>query len=245
MTGQQTHLPTFGLNHPKNYFGVPIAIAAEGDTGGLIMGHLVKRQLGTVRRGATELGLVNDDLELTALGTEVSEFAADEYGSHEAALDQFGEWKRKQTRFIDLNNGEWGVMAAQTLQAYEPATRIASVLQAGQGGLPLPEFIARAGKQDPTVAEMFLDPEVCEELEPLSDIDPFNPVLEEREAYRSTAICQLKAVLFHCGLLTEPGSDSGTLVPAADVWELDTETGCVPVVMEAADGERATEEGDA
>ena len=233
MTRDTEGLPTFGLNHPKNYFGVPSAMQADGDTAFLIRDHLVKRQFGTVRRGAQELGLVTRDRELTALGHEVAEFAADQYGGHLAALEQFEGWKRKQTRFIDLNDGEWRAMAGRVLQEYEPAVAIAGVLNGAHGELTLPEFIARAGQETPEVARMFLAPDVVDDLGPLDDIDPYTPVLEERDAYRSTAVCQLKGVLFHCGLLTAPGTDSGTLLPPADVWELDHETGCVPVVLDA------------
>jgi hypothetical protein len=233
---------TFGLNHPKNYFGLPAAIAAEGDTGGLVMGHLVSRQFGVVRRGAAELGLVDADLGLTSLGEDVAAFGVDQYGSHEATLTQFKSWQRTQTRFIDLNDGEWGQMAARVLQCYEPAVRIASVLNSATGELTLPEFVAHAGRADPTVAEWFLAESLRDSVD-VSALDALDTRLEPARAYRSTAVCQLKGVLYHCGVLTHAGASSDTLVPETDVWALDTQTGCVPTVLAGAPADRAVVEG--
>jgi hypothetical protein len=227
----QSSLPTFGLNHAKNYFGVPSAIEAPGDTGGLIMGHLVRHQFGTVRRGATELGLITENLDVTPLGDEVAEFAKRRYGSHTDALEQFRAWKGTHTRFVDLDEGAWRVLAAQVMHEYDPARRVADVLRHSSGSQSLPEFIALAGEHDTRVAELFLSQANIDQFRPLSKLDSTDPRLDDRSAYRSTAVCQLKGVLYHCGVLTELGSDSGTLVPAADMWALDTTTGCVPITL--------------
>ena len=238
----QSSLPTFGLNHAKNYFGVPSAIAAEGDTGGLIMGHLVQRQFGTVKRGAIELGLITPELTLTPLGSDVAGFAEHQYGSQIEALEQFREWKGTHTRFVNLDDGVWRGVAAQVMHEYTPAQQVTTVLAELEGSVTLPEFIAAAGRAEPPVARLFLNEDVIPTLPPLDALDASDERLDKRTAYRSTAVCQLKSVLYHCGILTELGTDSGTLVPAADIWDLDTGTGCVPIALEGV-GETDLSEG--
>lgn len=245
MTTSGGELPTFGLNHPKNYFGVPIALAADGDTGGLVMGHLVKTRFGVVRRGATELGLVTDDFELTPLGEEVAEFAVDTYGDHEAALAQFRSWKGTQTRFIELNLGEWGPMAARTIASYEPASRITRVLVDRNDAATLPEFITDAAEEDRRVVEMFVKEEAVHDLEPLDGLTSTHPTLADPSTYRSKAVSHFKSVLYHCGVLTAGGRDSTSLDPTSDEWRLDTETGCVSIVLGQCEsnGGRGSTEG--
>lgn len=117
---------SFGLNHPKNYLAYPLALYHGGDTERM----LAKRVVGAVddaRRGAAFLGLVEerpDRIDLTPLGEEVVRFALERYGSVDAALRAFEDWRGSRTRFCEVAP-EWGLLTRRVIWAY-PATASAS-----------------------------------------------------------------------------------------------------------------------
>jgi hypothetical protein len=115
---------SFGLNHPKNYLGVALAVFHEGATETVIADRVVGA-VEDAARGAAFLGLVEDaptGRSLTPLGREVVRFALDEYGSVDAALDAFADWKGSPRRFCELAP-RWGLLARRVLWAY-PATQL-------------------------------------------------------------------------------------------------------------------------
>jgi hypothetical protein len=100
---------SFGLNHPKNYLAYPLAVSHPDDTA-TVLAEKVVRAVDDARRGAAFLDLIEeapDRIRLTPLGREVVRFAVGEYGSVDAALDAFDEWKRSCRRFYDLAP-RWG-----------------------------------------------------------------------------------------------------------------------------------------
>lgn len=79
---------SFGLNHPKNYLGYPLAHYADGSTEELMRTNKIVREVESARRGAAFLNLVDErpnGVRLTPLGREVVRFALDRYGSVETA----------------------------------------------------------------------------------------------------------------------------------------------------------------
>jgi len=116
---------SFGLNHPKNYLGYPLAHYADGDTDQLLREYKVVGAVEDARRGAAFLDLVEEKpnrVELTPLGREVVRFARNRHGSVEAGLAEFENWYRSSQRFYDLAP-EWGQLARRIVFAY-PATQL-------------------------------------------------------------------------------------------------------------------------
>ncbi len=116
---------SFGLNHPKNYLGYPLALYADGPTADLMREKKVVREIDSARQGAAFLDLVDDrpdGVRLTPLGREVVRFARSRYGSVEEALDAFSDWHGRPTRFADLAPA-WGQLARRVVFAY-PATEL-------------------------------------------------------------------------------------------------------------------------
>lgn len=95
---------SFPVNHPKNFLGYAIAVAADAETEAIYARQVI-REVSGGRRGAILLGLVEPsggDDQLTALGAEVVRFAIRRHGSLESALDAFDEWTGRSTRFTEL-----------------------------------------------------------------------------------------------------------------------------------------------
>jgi hypothetical protein len=73
-TERPTTAPSFSFNHPKNYFGVPIAAAADGATAPIIEGYIV-RATGAAKEGAIELGLIDESGTPTESGSDSKHLA--------------------------------------------------------------------------------------------------------------------------------------------------------------------------
>ena len=219
---------SFGLNHPKNYLGYPLALYADGPTDELLVEYKVVGAVDEARRGAAFLGLVEerpDGVAPSALGREVIRFALSRYGSVEDALAEFESWYRKSTRFYDLAP-EWGQVARRVVFAY-PATQL------------LVEELQRMHEDripEPTLVELV---EYLHELHPSFAVELFvrgdegvrrrvltpegnlrRRALEDGDIYHSPTVFQLKAMLFHVGLLAERGREPSRLDPTIDAWTL-------------------------
>jgi hypothetical protein len=218
---------SFGLNHPKNYLAYPLALSHPGPTDEVLAEHVV-RATDDARTGATFLNLVDDrpdGLRLTPLGREVVRFALAEYGSAGAALGAFDDWKRSRRRFCDLAP-RWGLLTRRVVSAYPATQLLVEELQHlhddGVAEPTLPQFVTYLHELHPSLTvELFLrgDDDVrgraltaAGELrrEPLSDGD----------VYHSPTVFQLKAMLYHAGILTSRGAEPSNLVPEDDVWAL-------------------------
>jgi hypothetical protein len=218
---------SFGLNHPKNYVGVPLAVQHRGATS-TVLSERVVGAVEDAKRGAAFLGLVDDApdrVRLTALGREVVRFALDEYGSVDAALDAFGEWKRSRQRFCELAP-RWGRLVRRVLWAYPATQLLVEELQ----------HMHDDGIEEPSLVDVVtylheLHPSFTVELFVRGTDDARRRVLDEdgdldRESladgsvYHSPTVFQLKAMLYHAGVLTERGAEPSNLDPRADVWRL-------------------------
>jgi hypothetical protein len=222
---------SFGLNHPKNYLGVPLALYATGETDRLLADHVVGATA-DARTGAAFLGLVEsgaDGLSLTPLGAEVVRFGLTRRDSARAALEVFAEWKRSQTRFTDLAPA-WGQLARRVMWMY-PATQLLveglqTLHDAGHSGPSLIEFVEWLHDRHPTFAvELFVRGTTAARSQVLDeDGQLVQEALASGTVYHAPTVFQLKAMLYHAGLVTDRGAEPSQLSPTDDVWAL-----CTPI----------------
>lgn len=223
----KTHLK---LSNPKNYVGVPIAVRADGATAGLIPQHLTT-MAGEVRRGATSLGLLNNDGELTPHGHAVVDVAEHIEGGPTRALETLGGLKRKRTRFVDALP-QWKPVAQAVFGTLPQVQAILDVVQqAPSGGFTLPQLATVLSHEHPDVADSTLLSSSVSSAEIRKTTSPTDPtsldVLSSSDAYQTLATFQLKSLLYHSGILTTPGVHSGTITPESDHWEVDTQNSSI------------------
>ncbi|WP_227377326.1 hypothetical protein [Haladaptatus halobius] len=219
---------SFGLNHPKNYLGYPLAHYADGSTEELMRTNKIVREVESARRGAAFLNLVDErpnGVRLTPLGREVVRFALDRYGSVETALSEFEGWYRKSQRFYDLAP-EWGLLTRRVVFAY-PATKllVEEIQNLHDDGTPEPslvDLVAYLHELHPSFAiELFIrgtDDARIRVLTPDGELRASR--LADGNVYHSPTVFQLKAMLFHAGIVTERGAEPSNLDPTADTWAL-------------------------
>ncbi|SFB79244.1 hypothetical protein SAMN05444422_10236 [Halobiforma haloterrestris] len=218
---------SFGLNHPKNYLGYVLAEYADSDTATVLSTHDVVDAVADARRGAAFLGLIEDGprIEPTSLGEEVIRFAKSRHGSVESALEEFAAWHGSPKRFVDLAPA-WGRLARRVVFDYEATELLVGELQAMHDhDIPEPslvDVVEWLHEQFPAFAvELFVrgDDDVRRRVL-TEDGDLRRGPLERGEVYHSPTVFQLKAMLYHAGILTERGSEPCDLEPTEDVWAL-------------------------
>ncbi|NHN41015.1 hypothetical protein G9C85_05110 [Halorubellus sp. JP-L1] len=218
---------SFGLNHPKNYLGYALAVAHDRSTADVV-GERVVGAAEDAARGAAFLGLVDDapaGRSVTPLGREVVRFALDEYGSVDAALDAFADWKGSQRRFCELAP-RWGLLARRVLWAYPATQLLVEELQSmhddGIASPSLVDVVEYLHALHPSFAiELFVrGTEGARERVLDRDGDLKVASLADGSVYHSPTVFQLKAMLYHAGFLTERGAEPSNLDPTADVWRL-------------------------
>ncbi len=219
---------SFGLNHPKNYLGYPLALYANGSTERLLEEYRVVGATDDARKGAAFLGLVDENPtgpRLTGLGREVVRFAIREYGSVDAALEEFETWYRSRQRFVDCAP-RWGLLARQVLYSY-PATQL--LIDSLQG-------LHDDGVAEPSLVTLV---EYLHVLRPSFTIELFvrgteearrrvldpdgklqSDALEDGSVFHAPTVFQLKSMLYHAGVLTDRGNEPHRLEPTTDVWAL-------------------------
>jgi hypothetical protein len=226
-TAQGVANRSFGLNHPKNYLAYPLALYHPGDTEAV----LAERVVGATddaRRGASFLGLVEerpDGLELTPLGKEVIRFALDRYRSVDDALREFVQWQGSRKRFCDVAPG-WGLLTRRVVWSYPATQLLVEELQTMHEDdvrePSLVDLVEWLHVQHPTfTVELFLrgtDEVRSRVLDRQGAIQP--AALEDGSVYHSPTVFQLKAMLYHSGILTERGAEPHRLDPTTDCWEL-------------------------
>jgi len=218
---------SFGLNHSKNYLGYPLALYHPGDTGTV----LAERVVGAVddaRRGAAFLGLVAETptrVDLTPLGREVVRFALTRHGSVDATLSEFENWKRSRRRFVDLAP-EWGLLVRRVLWAYPATKLLVEELQTmHEDGLRDPTLVDLIEwlhvHHPPFTVELFVRGTDGARERVLDTDGELRPdALEDGEVYHAPVVFQLKAMLFHAGILAERGVEPHRLDPTEDGWAL-------------------------
>ena len=218
---------SFGLNHPKNYLGVAVAAYHGDDTRELVDEHVVGAVDSAVR-GAEFLGLVatsKADFELTSLGEEVIRFVLRHYASVDAALEAFEDWQGSRKRFIDAEP-LWGELVRRVVFAYPATELLVSELQQRHDDLNEPptlvDLVRWLHESHPTFAvELFIrGTESVRERVLTGDGDLRPSALSDGSVYHSPTVFQLKAMLYHAGILTERGAEPSNLAPSEDIWQL-------------------------
>ncbi|QCS41341.1 hypothetical protein [Natrinema versiforme] len=221
---------SFGLNHPKNYLGYPLAHYAAGDTEALLSAYKVVSAVESARQGAAFLGLIEDGVgvegvDLTSLGEEVVRFATARYGSVEAALEEFENWYRSSKRFVDLAPA-WGQLARRVVFDYRATELLVRELQCmHEDGITEPslvDLVEYLHELHPTfTVELFVRGTDGVRSRVLTEDGDLRPAaLEDGSVYHSPTVFQLKAMLFHTGILTDRGAEPSRLEPLEDVWAL-------------------------
>lgn len=220
---------SFGLNHPKNYLGYPLAHYAAGDTEALLSEYKVVSAVDSARQGAAFLGLIEDGVgegvELTSLGAEVVRFATGRYGTVEAALEEFENWYRSRKRFADLAPA-WGQLARRVVFDYRATELLVRELQCmHEDGITEPslvDLVEYLHELHPSfTVELFIRGTDGVRSRVLTEDGELRPAaLEDGSVYHSPTVFQLKAMLYHSGILTERGAEPHRLEPLEDVWAL-------------------------
>ncbi|WP_458187415.1 hypothetical protein [Haladaptatus sp. NG-WS-4] len=226
-TAQGVANKSFGLNHPKNYLAYPLAVYHPDDTTAVLRRYVVNAVDGA-RTGASFLNLVSIDPDrerLTPLGREVVRFAHGEYGSVDAALATFDDWKRSRKRFCDLAP-KWGFLTRRVVYAYPATELLVSELQNlhddGEPAPTLPQFVRYLHALHPsfTVELFFRGDEAVRKRVLTSDGELRAAELEDGNVYHSPTVFQLKAILFHAGIVTHRGKEPSNIDPTEDIWAL-------------------------
>lgn len=226
-TAQGVANKSFGLNHPKNYLAYPLALYHPNDTEAVLAERVV-RAVDSARTGAAFLGLVKehpDCVDFTQLGEEVVRFALNRYGSVEAALDPFEDWQGSRTRFCDLAP-EWGLLTRRIVWAYPVTRLLVKELQTMHDDdisePSLVDLVEWMHVQHPTFAvELFLRGTDDVRSRVLDEEGGLRVTeLKSGNVYHAPAVFQLKAMLYHAGILTERGAEPHRLDPMTDVWTL-------------------------
>lgn len=226
-TAQGVADKSFGLNHPKNYLAVPLAVSHPGATESVLAERVV-RATGDAIAGAAFLGLIEkhpDRTELTPLGEEVVRFALDRYSSLEDALAAFEGWKRSRKRFCDLEPA-WGLLTRRVVWAYPATKLLVTELQTmyddGIREPSLIDLIEWLQACHPTFAvELFLRGTDDVRSRVLTNAGRLEPEeLHDGTVFHAPTVFQLKAVLFHAGILADRGAEPHRLDPATDSWRL-------------------------
>ena len=226
-TAQGVAGQSFGLNHPKNYLGYALAVHHDRATESVLAENVVEAT-DDARRGAAFLGLIEqrpDGPLLTPLGDEVVRFAIDRHGTVDAALSAFEAWKGSRRRFCELAP-QWGLVVRRVVWAYPATTLLVTELQTmNEDGIVEPslvDLVEWLHVQHPTfTVELFLRGSESVRRRVLDrDGDLRRDELEDGSVFHAPTTFQLKAMLFHSGLLTERGAEPHRLDPTADVWAL-------------------------
>lgn len=226
-TAQGVADKSFGLNHPKNYLAYPLALYHSDDTV-TVLSEFVVRAVDDARRGAAFLGLVEecpDGVALTPLGKEVVRFARQKYGTVDAALREFENLQGSRKRFCDVAP-DWGLVTRRVVWTYRATQLFVEELQTmHEDGIHEPslvDLVEWLHVQHPTfTVELFLrgsDEVRSRVLDEEGQIQPAE--LKDGTVFHSPTVFQLKAMLYHSGILTERGAEPHRLDPTTDVWQL-------------------------
>ncbi|ADJ16692.1 hypothetical protein [Halalkalicoccus jeotgali] len=215
---------SFPVNHPKNYLGYALALAANGDTDETYSEYVINSVSGG-RRGALLLGLADNRPSgetLTQLGAEVVRFARNQHGSISAALEEFAFWKGRSTPFTDLAP-RWAQLARSVAIQYDPTQLVVEALerlhQRGVRPATIDDVLTEACYiNQPLAVEVFITQDRREDVL-TAEGDIAESMLTDPTVYKSGIHFQFKFQLYHIGLLTAGGTDAKAEV-LEDKWEL-------------------------
>ena len=217
----------FGLNHPKNYLGYTLAVHSSRHTEEATEEHVVGA-IPDARQGAEFLGLIDTgggSENLTSLGKEVVRFAVSKHGDVDTALEKFSEWKGSRTRFTEVAP-EWGLVARRVVFEYPATELIVEELQKlhddGVTEPSLKEFVLNLYDSHPSfTVELFISNKEEKRERVFRDDDTLDgEALEDGAVYQPSTTFQLKAMMYHTGILTDTGAEPSNIDPTEDVWRL-------------------------
>jgi len=215
------------INHPKNYLAYPLAVHHPENTEAILADRVV-RAVDGARTGAAFLNLIDeypDGVRLTPLGREVVRFAHREYGTVDAALDVFEDWKRSRARFCDLAP-KWGQLTRRVVYEYPATQLLVEELQHMHedriADPTLPQVVEYLHELHPSfTVELFIrGTETVRSRVLDTDGELQTSPLMDGNVYHSPTVFQLKAMLYHAGFLTTRGAEPSNLDPSEDVWAL-------------------------
>lgn len=218
---------SFGLNHPKNYLGYPLALYHPNDTESVFSEYVINA-VESARTGAAFLGLVDErpsGIVLTPLGEEVIRFALHRYASVTAALESFEDWNGSRHRFCELAH-EWGLLTRRIVWEYPATKLLVTELQTmHDDGFTTPslvDLVEWLHINHPTfTVELFLRGTEAVRRRVLDESGSLcSSALEQGSVFHSPTVFQLKAILYHAGILTDRGAEPHRLDPVNDVWKL-------------------------
>ncbi len=215
---------SFPVNHPKNYLGYALAVAANETTEDVYTDYVIN-SVASGRRGALLLGLVDDQPSgdaLTHLGAEIVRFAHQRHGGIHAALTKFDSWKGRSIRFTDLAP-RWAQLARSVAIQYDPTQLIIEALerlyQRGHTPATIDDIVREASRiNQPLTVEVFFTQSHREDVL-TADGDINEAALTDPTVYKSGIHFQFKYHLYHIGLLTQGGTDNKSRVLNND-WQL-------------------------
>jgi hypothetical protein len=207
----------FDLSHPKNYIGVPLAIASDEPVEIAVPQNLVK-MAGEAAYGAEALGLITRDKQLTTAGESVVENLT-ETQTVQTAFNEIADSTR--SRLIDAIKSPTAVQ--QPIARYPPAAAVIQILST-EGELTLEELTIHALQNNYRILIDYLLSTAPTTFKAFSDNTTTSTTDNRTETtvedYTATATYQFKSILFHAGILTTPGSDTTSLDPHNDIWAL-------------------------
>lgn len=218
---------SFNLNHPKNYLGYPLALYHSDDTESVFSEHVVNAVEGA-REGAAFLGLIEKrptGVVLTPLGAEVVRFALHRYDSVTAVLASFEEWNGSTRRFCELAP-DWGLLTRRVVWAYPATQLLVTGLQTmHDDGFTTPSLVDLVEwlhiNHPSFTVELFLRGTEAVRRRVLDANGGLcHSELEDGHVFHSPTVFQLKAILYHAGILTDRGAEPHRLDPESDVWKL-------------------------
>ena len=216
---------SFLINHPQNYLGYALALAADGDTEAVYADNVINA-ISSGRRGAILLNLADDQPNgdsLTHLGAEVVRFARDQHGSVTTALAEFDTWTGKSTRFTELAP-RWAQLARSVAIQYEPTrltiTALERLHQNGVRDVTLADIALQATRiNQPLAVEVFFIQNRRDDVL-TADGDINQSTLSNPTIYKFGIYFQFKYQLYHLGILTTGGTDDkGTVL--SNTWWLE------------------------
>lgn len=217
----------FGLNHPKNYLGYTLAVHSSANTEEAVEEYVVGA-VSDAKKGAEFLGLIDttgSSETLTSLGKEVIRFAVSKHGSVDIALENFADWKRSRKRFTEVAP-QWGLVSRRVVFEYPATELIVEELQRihDRGNIEpsLKEFVLNLYDNHPSFAvELFISNKEEKRGRVFQDDDTLDAkALESGSVYQPSTTFQLKAMMYHTGILTDTGKEPSNIEPTEDVWQL-------------------------
>jgi hypothetical protein len=190
----------FSLNHPKNYFGVVVAAADDRPM------ELLLPELSSMARegcvGAEALGLLNRDRSLTPAGELFVEKATKNRDVESVFADIVDS---SRTRFCEVDG--LSQVSQATITRYPVVGELVGVLDS-TGQLTLADLADVAMQSSDILAEYLLDG------------GSESAAVDDVSSYNSNVTYQFKSILYHTGVVTNPGSDTTHLDPVDNIWAL-------------------------